>query len=60
MGAADVAANGGAGSSVDDVDGAADADETAAAAAASADGLGALPSKWEKAYTENGESYFIE
>lgn len=24
------------------------------------DGLGPLPSKWEKAYTENGESYFIE
>lgn len=25
-----------------------------------ADGLGPLPQKWEKAYTENGESYFIE
>lgn len=24
------------------------------------DGLGPLPLKWEKAYTENGESYFIE
>lgn len=24
------------------------------------DGLGPLPAKWEKAYTENGESYFIE
>lgn len=22
--------------------------------------LGPLPQKWEKAYTENGESYFIE
>lgn len=24
------------------------------------DGLGPLPPKWEKAYTENGETYFIE
>lgn len=24
------------------------------------DGLGPLPAKWEKAYTENGETYFIE
>lgn len=24
------------------------------------DGLGPLPLKWEKAYTENGETYFIE
>lgn len=24
------------------------------------DSLGPLPQKWEKAYTENGESYFIE
>lgn len=24
------------------------------------DGLGPLPPKWEKAYTENGERYFIE
>lgn len=24
------------------------------------DTLGPLPQKWEKAYTENGESYFIE
>lgn len=24
------------------------------------DGLGPLPLKWEKAYTENGELYFIE
>lgn len=24
------------------------------------DGLGPLPPKWEKAYTENGEAYFIE
>lgn len=24
------------------------------------DGLGPLPTNWEKAYTENGETYFIE
>lgn len=24
------------------------------------DGLGPLPPKWEKAFTENGEAYFIE
>lgn len=24
------------------------------------DKLGPLPSNWEKAYTENGETYFIE
>lgn len=24
------------------------------------DGLGPLPYKWEKAFTDNGESYFIE
>ena len=24
------------------------------------DGLGPLPLKWEKAYTESGERYFIE
>lgn len=24
------------------------------------DGLGPLPYKWEKAYTDHGESYFIE
>lgn len=24
------------------------------------DSLGPLPVKWEKAYTENGEAYFIE
>ena len=24
------------------------------------DGLGPLPPKWEKAYTDNGEAYFIE
>lgn len=24
------------------------------------DGLGPLPIRWEKAFTENGETYFIE